>query len=105
MDDQYVTLAADYFKDRLKVDDSDPGMRGQRTFIRALRALPEPDHFAVGGDGDEPNPDHARVVALVGDTGRADEFGRDVDDRFDHLSVMLASRSRFTERGTLASQS
>lgn len=89
MDDQYVILAADHFKDRLKVDDSDPGMRGQRTFIRALRALPEPDHFVVGVDGDEPNADHARALALVGDRLVEVRAYRDDDGEY-----RIAHRSR-----------
>jgi hypothetical protein len=55
MDDQHVTTVADHFRSRLKVDDSDAGTRARRTFIRALRALPEPDQIVVGADGEDTN--------------------------------------------------
>lgn len=67
MDDQYVMEAADHFRGRLSVDSSDAGTRGQRTMIRALRALPEPDRFIVGANGDDQNPERARALALVDD--------------------------------------
>lgn len=65
MDDQFVTAVADHFRSRLKVDDSEAGTRAQRTFIRALRALPEPDQIVVGAD--EKDPDRASALALAGD--------------------------------------
>src|SRR6476646_814524 len=67
MDDQRVAQVADHFRSRLKVDDSDAGTRAQRTFIRALRSLPEPDHLVVGeGDDDGSDLGVARALALVG---------------------------------------
>ena len=65
MEDQHIALAADHFRSHLRLDDSDAGTRARRMFIRALRALPEPDQIVVG-TGDE-NADPACVLALVGD--------------------------------------
>jgi hypothetical protein len=67
MDDHYVIKAADHFASQLNVDDSDAGARGRRTMIRALRALPEPERLLSGADGNDPEPDRARALALVGD--------------------------------------
>lgn len=65
MDDQHVITVADHFRSRLGVDDSDAGTRARRTFIRALRALPEPDQIVVAADGDD--SDGASALALIGD--------------------------------------
>lgn len=94
MDDQYVSQAADHFRDRLKVDDSDAGTRSQRTFIRALRALPEPDHLVVGADGDGADPGIARALALVGDRLMEVRAYRDDDAEYRtaHRSRSLADQ-------------
>jgi hypothetical protein len=65
MDDQQVITVADHFRSQLKVDDSDAGTRAQRTFIRALRALPDLDQIVVGAD--DKGSDCACALALVGD--------------------------------------
>lgn len=65
MDDQHVITVADHFGSWLKVDGSDAGMRARRTFIRALRALPEPDQIVVVADGKD--PDRVSALALDGD--------------------------------------
>lgn len=90
MDDQYVIQGVDHFRSQLKVDDSDAGMRGQRTFIRALRALPQPDHFVVGANGEDPNLGIARALGLVGDMLLEVRAYRDDDAEF-----RIAHRSRF----------
>jgi hypothetical protein len=64
MDDQRAAEACSYFINRLRVGE-EAGMRAERKFIRALRALPEPDHFVTGFDGDDPAK--PRVLGLVGD--------------------------------------
>jgi hypothetical protein len=82
MDDQHVAQVADHFRSRLKVDDSDSGTRAQRTFIRALRALPDPDHLVVGEGSDGPDLGIARALALVSDRLLEIRAFRDDDNEY-----------------------